>query len=174
MSQNTILNIAACSRCSRFDNILIEDLSEEEQEQIVALALSILEERNRPGRRLLNPADSARYVRLRLAELPNEVFGAVFLDSRHQIVADEALFRGTLDGTSIYPRVVVQKTLEYNAAAVIFYHNHPSGITEPSMADERITQRLQQALATIDVRVLDHFVVGYQQEPYSFAEHGLL
>jgi DNA repair protein RadC len=168
----THLKIAA-SASSRFEHIEPSDLNEAEQERVIELALGILEERNRPGRKLQSPSDSSRYNRLRLAEERREVFGAVFLNTRNQVVADEILFRGTIDSAPVHPRIVVEKALEHNAAAVILYHNHPSGGAEPSMSDERQTRRLREALAVIDVRVLDHFVVGHQ-ECCSFAERGLL
>jgi DNA repair protein RadC len=95
------------------------------------------------------------------------------LDNRHRIIADEELFQGTIDGASVHPRIVVQRALEVNAAAVILYHNHPSGVAEPSSADENITLRLKDALALVDIRVLDHFVVS-AAESTSFAEKGIL
>jgi len=101
------------------------------------------------------------------------VFACVFLDNRHRIIAFEELFQGTIDGASVHPRVVVQKALENNAAAVIFAHNHPSGVAEPSMADQRITQRLKDALALVEIRVLDHFIVT-AEDSISFAERSLL
>jgi DNA repair protein RadC len=108
-----------------------------------------------------------------LADYRNEVFGSVFLDNRHRILALRELFQGTIDGASIHPRVVVQQALELNAAAMVFFHNHPSGVAEPSHADEAITRRLKDALALVDVRVLDHFVVA-AGESVSFAEKGLI
>ena len=101
------------------------------------------------------------------------MFGAIFLDNRHRVIGLEELFRGTIDGTSVHPRVVVQRALELNAAATIVFHNHPSGEPEPSQADRSLTRRLQEALALVDVRVLDHVVVG-SQGTVSFAERGLL
>jgi DNA repair protein RadC len=111
--------------------------------------------------------------RQRLAQLPHEVFACLFLDSRHRMLAFEELFRGTIDGSEVHPREVVRRCLAHNAAAVIIGHNHPSGIAEPSAADRQITRRLQEALGLIDVRLLDHFVVG-EGEPYSFAARGIL
>ena len=98
---------------------------------------------------------------------------ALFLDAQNRVIGVEELFRGTIDGASVYPREVVKRCLAINAAAVIFAHNHPSGVAEPSQADQRLTQRLKAALATVDIRVLDHFVVG-EAEALSFAERGLL
>ena len=97
----------------------------------------------------------------------------MFLDNRHRLIAYEELFHGTIDGASVHPREVVKSALRYNAAAVILAHNHPSGVAEPSQADQRITKRLQDALTLVDIRVLDHFVVG-DGEPVSFAERGLI
>jgi DNA repair protein RadC len=113
------------------------------------------------------------YVQLHLAELPHEVFQVLFLDSQHRLLAMEEMFRGTLTQTSVYPREVVRRALERNAGAVILAHNHPSGLAEPSRADEFLTQSLKTALALVDVRVLDHLVVG-QGQVVSFAERGLI
>lgn len=114
-----------------------------------------------------------RFLTANLRHLQHEVFAALFLDNQHRLLRYEELFQGTIDGASVYPREVVRKVLSCNAAAVIFAHNHPSGVSEPSQADRHITGQLQQALALIDVRVLDHFVVG-EGEMTSFAERGWL
>jgi DNA repair protein RadC len=113
------------------------------------------------------------YLRVTLARLEHEVFMAVFLDAQHRVIAAEELFRGTLTQTSVYPREVVKRALANNAAAVIFAHNHPSGIPEPSRSDELLTQALREALSLVDARVLDHFIVG-GNGVVSFAERGLL
>ena len=113
------------------------------------------------------------FLRLKLAQREHEVFAVLFLDARHQLIEMEELFRGTLTQTSVYPREVVKRALARNAAAVVFAHNHPSGAAEPSRADEFLTQTLKSALALVDVRVLDHFVVG-RSDVVSFAERGLL
>ncbi len=113
------------------------------------------------------------YLNLQLADLPHEVFAVLFLDAQHRLVAYEPMFRGTLTQTSVYPREVVKRVLALNAAAVILAHNHPSGVAEPSRADEYLTEQLKTALALVDVRVLDHFVVG-RQGTVSFAERGLI
>ncbi len=113
------------------------------------------------------------YVALHLRELPHESFAALFLDAQHRLIVMEPLFRGTLTQTAVYPREVVKRALALNAAAVILAHNHPSGVAEPSRADEHLTQTLRQALALVDVRVLDHLVVGHDST-VSFAERGLL
>jgi DNA repair protein RadC len=113
------------------------------------------------------------YLQWRIGTLPHEVFAVLFLDAQHRLVADEEMFRGTLNQTSVYPREVVKRALAHNAAAVILAHNHPSGVLEPSRADELLTQTLKSSLSLVDVRVLDHFVVGHTGV-VSFAERGLL
>ena len=125
------------------------------------------------GSPLLSPEHTARYLQSRLRDYPYEVFAVLFLDNRHRVLAFEELFRGTIDGASVHPREVVRRALALNAAAVIFSHNHPSGIAEPSQADQRITTRLREALALVDVRVLDHLVVG-DGDCCSLAQRGLL
>jgi DNA repair protein RadC len=97
----------------------------------------------------------------------------LFLDNQHRVIQFEELFIGTLDSASVYPREVIKRALQHNAAAVIFAHNHPSGVVEPSPADKQLTIKLKQALALLDISVLDHFIIGDGQ-PYSFAEHGLI
>lgn len=124
------------------------------------------------GEIMTDPAAVRLYLSSRLRDLPSERFCVLFLDNRHRMIAFEELFNGTIDGASVYPREVVKRCLHHNAAAVIFAHNHPSGVPEPSQADERITQRLKEALRLIDVHVLDHFVVG--DSLVSMAERGLL
>lgn len=125
-------------------------------------------------RELLNdPATVRRYLQARLRDRDREVFAALFLDTQHRLLAYEELSVGTLDGAAVYPREVVKAALKLSAAAVIFAHNHPSGVAEPSAADRLLTERLQQALRLVDVRVLDHFVVG-DAAPVSFAERGWL
>ena len=112
------------------------------------------------GEALSDPQAAGRYFSQRLRGLPNEVFAALFLDARHRTLAFEELFRGTVDGAEVHPRVVVRRALAHNAAAVIVGHNHPSGSDEPSAADRAVTTRLKQALALVDIRLLDHFVIG--------------
>ena len=154
------------------NNMPIESLNDD---AIIESALMILEKkitycRNSPS--LTSPEASKNYVKLQLASYEHEVFACLWLDNRNRVIRFNKLFRGTIDGASIYPREVVKAALKHNAAAVIFAHNHPSGVAEPSHADEQITKRLKDALALIDVRVLDHLVVG--EEVISFAERGLL
>lgn len=122
---------------------------------------------------IANPGDTRQYLKSQLRDKPYEVFAALFLDNRHQIIKYEELFRGTIDGASVYPREVVKKALEHNAAALIVAHNHPSGVAEPSSADERITVKLKEALGLVDIRLLDHFIIG-DAEIVSLAERGVL
>lgn len=157
----------------RFAGLSPSQLNDAEKQSLVILAMKVLAVRHRAGRAFSSPAETREYLRLRLADYRNEVFGALFLDNRHRIIAVRELFQGTIDGASVHPRVVVQQAMEANAAAMVFYHNHPSGVAEPSQADEMITRRLKEALALVDVRVLDHFVVT-AGESVSFAERGLL
>lgn len=125
------------------------------------------------GEALSNPKLARDYVKACLRDRSREIFMCLFLDNKHSLLGSAELFQGTLDGACIYPREVVRACLQHNAAAVIFAHNHPSGVADPSRADKRITSRLRDALATVDIRVLDHFVVG-AEEVASFAEKGLL
>jgi DNA repair protein RadC len=111
------------------------------------------------GGSLRAPDDAARFFKARLADLPHEVFGCLFLDTRHRLIRYEELFRGTIDGAAVYPREVLKRALHHNASAVIVGHNHPSGVAEPSEADRGITLKLAKALALVDVRLLDHLVV---------------
>ena len=142
-------------------------------EQTIQRALAILTDRMRDGPALTAPDTVRDYLRLLLHDRGYEVFVCLFLDAQHRVIATEELFRGTLAQTSVYPREVVKATLAHNAAAVVFAHNHPSGVCEPSRADELLTQTLKQALALVDVKVLDHFVVAGAAS-VSFAERGLL
>ena len=125
------------------------------------------------GTALSCPADTRRYLSACLRHRANEVFGCLFLDNRHRVIAFEELFQGTINGASVHAREVVRRTLHHNAAALIVAHNHPSGVAEPSQADIHLTQRLADALRLVDVRLLDHFVVG-DGEVVSLAERGLL
>ena len=163
----------AMSEVDRLAGLKPADLNDVEKESVIALAMKVLAIKHRAGRSLTKPDETRNFLRLRLADCRNEVFGCLFLDNRNRIIAVRELFQGTIDGASIYPRVVVQRALELNAAAMVFFHNHPSGVAEPSNADEAITRRLKEALALVDVRVLDHFVIS-AGESVSFAERGLL
>ena len=152
----------------------LSDISIQNEDWIVQQAIVLLERRVfKAGPRLERPAAVRDYLRLKLVAEPNEIFVVVFMNSMHDVLAVEPMFHGTINATSVYPRVVLQRALQLNAAAVIFAHQHPSGTTEPSNADRVLTEQLKTALALIDVRVLDHFVIG-QGAPYSFAEAGLL
>jgi DNA repair protein RadC len=140
----------------------------------IELARRILREEVAHGSALTSPEAVRDYLRLSLAALPHEVFVVLFLDSQHRLLSADELFRGTLAQTSVYPREIVKAALAHNAAAVILAHNHPSGIAEPSRADEMLTRNLKEALALVDVKLLDHFIVAGNQPPLSFAERGLL
>jgi DNA repair protein RadC len=137
------------------------------------LARRSLAEQLTERRTLSNPRESGRYLSARLRHLPYEVFACLYLDNRHRVLAFEELFRGTVDGANVHPREVVRACIRHNAAAVIFAHNHPSGVAEPSAADQTITRELGQALRLVGVRVLDHLVIGHA-EPVSMASRGLL
>jgi DNA repair protein RadC len=112
------------------------------------------------GSVIRSPMDTEDFLKARLAGLEHESFCIIYLDNRHRVIDFDELFRGTVDGTSVYPREVVKESLARNAAAIILAHNHPSGVAEPSQADERITKRLKAALELVDIRVLDHLIVG--------------
>jgi DNA repair protein RadC len=158
---------------NRFLGLGPDDLNEGEIDSLLDLALGVLAQRHRRGEPLTSPEASRAYLRLRMGERKFEVFACIYVDNRHRIIAFEELFQGTIDGASVHPRVVVQRALELNSGAVIFAHNHPSGVAEPSMADQRITQRLKNALSLVEIRVLDHFIVT-AEDSISFAEKGLL
>ena len=140
---------------------------------ILTKARELLSEQFCRGEVISSPDDSREYLVSQLATLEHEVFSVLFLDNRHRIISFDQMFTGTIDGASVHPREVVKRSLQHNAAAVILAHNHPSGIPEPSRADISLTRRLVDALALVDVRVLDHIVVG-GVETASFAERGLI
>ena len=142
-------------------------------EAAVELARRSLHEQLRQGALLTSPGAVRDYLRLALAQRPHEVFVCIWLDAQHRVISLEEPFRGTLTQTSVYPREIVKAALATNAAAVIFAHNHPSGAAQPSQADELLTRNLKDALALVEVRVLDHFIVAGNQA-ISFAERGLL
>jgi DNA repair protein RadC len=141
--------------------------------ELIDAAHAALSRRFRRGTSLQSPGAVRDYLRLSLTELEHEVFCMILLDCRHRLIAHLQMFRGTIDGSSVHPREVVKEVLKHNAAAVIFAHNHPSGSPVPSQADELITQRLKDALALVDVRVLDHLVIA-SEGITSFAESGRL
>ena len=136
-------------------------------------AQALLAQRYRAGSPVLSsPALTREFLRMHLGACEHEIFGVLHLDSRHRLIAVEDLFRGTINSSSVHPREVVKAALVRNSAALVLYHNHPSGLTEPSAADEIITRRLREALALIDVRVLDHLIIA--ESIFSMAEAGLL
>lgn len=138
---------------------------------VLEMARRHLAERLRRDSVLDNPLVVRDYLKALLRHEPHEVFGCLFLDAKHRVLAFEALFRGSIDTTSVYPRQVIKRALAHNAAALILCHNHPSGVAEPSQADRVLTKRLQKALDLIDVRVLDHFIIG-EGDPLSMSEYG--
>ena len=137
------------------------------------LARRYFEESLPCGEAIRSPADTESFLKARMQHLDHELFCCLYLDNRHRVLRFDELFRGTIDGTSVYPREVVKEALSVNAAAVILAHNHPSGVAEPSQADERITQRLKSALELVDIRLLDHLIVG-DGAATSLASRGLL
>lgn len=146
----------------------------EDDRSLIDQAIRCLERQYLVKSDVLTSPDATRaYLKLRLYCLKYEVFSVLFLDNRHRVICYEEMFRGTIDGASVHPREIVRRVIETNAAAVIFAHNHPSGVAEPSPADLRLTQTLKNALSLIDVRVLDHIIIG-DIESVSFAERGLL
>lgn len=151
-----------------------DDRSERILDAAKELLARALSEEMQEGEVLSSPDKVRDFLRLRLAERPHEVFMVLLMDVQHRLLADVELFRGTLTQTSVYPREVVKLALSHNAAAVIFAHNHPSGVPEPSQADIHLTNALRQALSLVDVRTIDHVVVGGNALPVSFAERGLL
>ena len=144
------------------------------EDVLIQRALSILFRRmGTPGELMGSPQAAKTYLRLHLGGRDHEVFVVLFLDVKNRLIGCDEIFRGTLTHTSVYPREIVKSVLAHNAASVMFGHNHPSGVVDPSEADQRITNVLKQALGLIDVRVLDHIIVT-TTESYSFAEHGLI
>ena len=140
---------------------------------VLELSRRYLAEQLNRGSPLESPATTRRYLKSVLRDHPHEVFACLFLDTRHRVIAYEELFHGTIDGATVYPRVVAEKALRHGAAALIAAHNHPSGVCEPSLADQAITRRLKEAFALLDIRLLDHFVVG-DGRPVSMASRGML
>ncbi len=137
------------------------------------LARRYFEETLPRGEAIRSPADTETFLLARLRDRPHEVFCCLYLDNRHRVLYFEELFRGTIDGTSVYPREVVKQALAVNAAAIILAHNHPSGVAEPSQADERITRRIRSALELVDIRLLDHLIIG-DGTSTSLASRGML
>jgi len=141
-------------------------------EEIIEAAMDEMKRRFLRGTAITSPEATKQFLQLKLAHLEHEVFAVLWLDNRHRVIAFDELFRGTIDGASVHPREVVKTAMKHNAAACIFAHNHPSGVAEPSHADQRITQKLKDALALVEVRTLDHVIVG--ENTCSFAERGLI
>ncbi len=139
---------------------------------VLEIARRHLREKLQRGDAMTNPDITRRYLQQQLRDYQYEVFACMFLDNRHRLIAYEELFRGTIDGASVHPREVVKKSLHHNAAAIIIAHNHPSGIAEPSQSDHSITKRLKNALDLVDIRLLDHFIVG--DEVVSMSAQGML
>jgi DNA repair protein RadC len=163
LSTNSQSNQSVTEECPRY-----------REDQLIQEAITILEQRIfRADPCINNPKDIKDYLRLKLTNEVREVFSCVFLDSKHRVIAYEPLFFGTIDTVSTHPRVILQRALELHSAAVIMAHNHPSGNVDPSECDRRLTKLLRDLLSKIDVRLLDHFIIG-KDEPYSFAENGLL
>ncbi len=142
-------------------------------DEIISAARACVASKVRRGADLCSPKAARDYLVLRFGQLRHEVFCVIYLDSRHRVLDCQDLFRGTIDGASVYPREVVKEALQRNAAACVLVHNHPSGVAEPSTADEQITRRLQAALQLVDIRIVDHLIVA-GGEVTSFAERGLL
>jgi len=163
---------------SKNSSLLIRDadtgvVREATSPEILAAAREQLARRMRRGATLASPKATYDYLSLRFGTLEHEVFCVIHLDNRHRVIDFQEIFRGTIDGASVHPREVVKEALRRNTAACILVHPHPSGIAEPSTADELITRRLQEALALVDIRVLDHLVIA-GSEVLSFAEKGLI
>lgn len=175
MSAQHLIEIhpSTATAANRFEKIIVQGLNQEEREWVIAAALSLLAMQHQKGECLTSPKATMQYLQLQLADRTREVFGMLFLDNQHRVILFEELFQGTIDGTSVYPRVVVERALTHHAAAVIATHNHPAGICNPSSADRQITKKLQEALVLLDIRLLDHIIVSVEGT-YSFAENGLL
>lgn len=144
-----------------------------EEQAIIDNAITLIESKIQRGAYITSPADSKSYLKLKLATLEAEVFVVLFLTTQNQVIEVREMFRGTIDSSAVYPREVVKAALQTNAAALIFAHNHPSGVAEPSQADIIITERLKQALELIDVRVLDHLIIT-NRDITSLSERGLI
>jgi DNA repair protein RadC len=160
-------------------NILCEENSSYGPNRVIEaskelMSRALTESMQQQGDCMADPANVKDYLRLQLSGLQHEIFMVLLLDTQNCLIDSIELFRGTLNQTSVYPREIVKLALTRNAASVVFAHNHPSGVAEPSSADEALTRTLKSALALVDVRVLDHFIVAGTQTPLSFAERGLI
>jgi DNA repair protein RadC len=144
------------------------------EQEIITQALAILKSRlHKPDFLIREQSDASSYLKLKISELEYESFGVMYLNNQHGLIKLKEMFRGTINQAKVYPREIVKSALHFNAAAVILTHNHPSGRKEPSEADKNITRKLKSALKLIDVRVLDHIIVG-GDDTFSFAQNGLL
>ncbi len=168
MEQNILPFIPA--NC--FSDVNIDCLNTHERKTLVGLAKVVLEKEFVPGILINNPEETMDFLQLKYMDYEHEVFSAMFLDQRHRLIKHEVLFNGTIDGAAIYVREVVKRALKLNAVAIIFAHNHPSGVCEPSSADAATTKCLKDALGLVDIRVLDHIVVG-KEGVVSMVEKGL-
>lgn len=158
---------------AKYSNFNIASEIGESGDKIIADALRILASRMRAKEHYFTSPDTVKnFLTLKLQPLEHETFCVLFLDNQHALIEYQEMFRGTIDSSSVYPREVLKEALRLNSAAVIFAHNHPSGISEPSQADQTITRKLKEALSLVDIRVLDHIIIG--DTSYSFAEHGLV
>jgi len=157
----------------RFAGLGAQALSEAERESVVKLALQVMAEEVADGPVMTGEAAAARYLQLKAGGHEREVFGCLFLTTRNRLIRDEELFYGSIDRTTVYPRVILQKALAFNAGAIIAYHNHPSGTAEPSASDMQLTCRTKDLLGEIDVRLLDHIVVS-RTGTVSMAARGLI
>jgi len=153
-------------------NAMSVNIKMAEEDKIIETAMAILKSRIKTYEFSFTQADSVvQYLGLKVARLEHEVFGCLFLNNQHQLIEDEILFTGTIDGASVYPREVARAALDHNAAAVIYYHNHPSGLNVASLADKAITSKLKQALGLLEIRTLDHIIIA-GNEFVSFAQTG--
>jgi len=164
------MNTSTISLIAQFDDGSSRPATSEE---IIAAAREHMSRRIRRGTQLTSPKATRDYLSLKLGTLEREVFAVIFLDKRHRLISYQEMFQGTIDGASVHPREVVKEALRQNAAAVILAHPHPSGVAEPSQADEVITRRLKDALGLVDIGILDHIIVA-GGDTTSFAERGLL
>jgi DNA repair protein RadC len=152
----------------------MDALNFESKDEVIAAAIRFVEEKAiYTTATLQSAAETKDLLRLRMGDKEHEIFCVLYLNSQHELIEVEELFRGTIDGAAVYPREIAKAALKRNAAAVILGHNHPSGATEPSAADKRITERITSALALLDIRVLDHVIVA-TNSAFSFAEEGLM
>lgn len=154
---------------------VVEQTVTQREDELIMSTISVLTSRLKYANECMaSPFAVRNFLQLKLTGLEYEVFSVIYLDSQNRMIAFEEMFRGTLNQTSVYPREVVKAALQHNAGAVIFAHNHPSGVSDPSRADEMLTRTLVDALKLVDVKVLDHFIVAGSSTPLSFAERGLI